>query len=391
VTEDHEATGQAPDVWQHMPYGPDDVPWLDELPAAQAGYMPSAAYTEVETDAHVRQRARARKATMLRTVWSILWCIAAIGLIALTMTAGVSMFGYGALLGGLLFGLPRALRGTGVPSLVWAAVYYVFAVLSAALSMGMVADPGLRYATIGGIIVVCVLYGLGVDAWYRARQIGGAPPAPVSRDVGLIPAQEADATCVWGEAPGTGAQYLTGQLLDTLTQIPTVRVVHHVQLPGGGGEVMDHVLVCGNLVVPIDSEQWSGGHYAWHDGQILVTPPDGAGAQGAAAAEGSAAGPHAVAHPGATQAPHAPTTHPDPLPIASDGMRRLFLNEQVEPVIVIHSSDRAPVTTDNTEQGRHPRLMTAQDLIEQLGRECLDQDTRTVDRRVLTSVVQMRV
>jgi hypothetical protein len=370
----NEPPWQTLDVWTRLGYGLDSVPWMDEeLEAERDRYMPATALTAHDPEAVLTQRA-ARRATILRAVSSLLWCAAAIGLIALTMRAGVSMFGYGALLGGLLFGLPRALRGTGIPSLVWSLIYYAFGAMSVVLTMSMVADSGPRFATILGVIVICVLYGLTLATWQKARELRAAVQshAPVDHERGLVSAEQTEAQKVWGNAlcagdPGTDAQILTNQLLDTLLQIRTVRVVNNVRLPGGGGEDVDHTVLCGNLVFAIDSELWPGGHYAWHQDQIVHTAPEG------------------------TEVPDAPATLPDPLAVSAGGMRRLFLNEQVMSIIVIHPMDRQPVTVDNSERGRHPWLMTERDLIETLGRMCLDQETNTVDRYLLTALVQMHV
>lgn len=89
---------------------------------------------------------------------------------------------------------------------------------------------------------------------------------------------EPGATALRNAAPGVNpirrryAELIIGPQLDALTQIPGVRIVHGVRLPGSDPTVatISHAVLAGRRLALIDDQLWRPGNYALdHRGQLL--------------------------------------------------------------------------------------------------------------------------
>lgn len=376
------------DVWKPMPYTAEQVPWLQDLPAAQAEYTPATAPPPAPT----KEQTAARSTGTQRVLWTCTLGLALLAYVVVSSLGGVGLFGFGAVFGALAFGLPRALGGPGIFPRIWAYVYYLFCAAALFLSLlttsgygdtrlALIEDSGMRTTNVVVLVVVAVLYGVAVRSWHRARRFAhvrqqSQAAQSMQDQPGLISPDEVERFRQWGDPGrhlntadtpfternrdlGFGGEILTSELIDVLVRIPSVRAVHGILLPGHGDADIDHVLLCGDLLIPVDSKNWSGGDYYWLSNQIMSTTPSGLQRRG------------------------------NPMEWALGPLQQMFPHKYLVPVIVVHSHDGVPVNTNNQGRGRNPMLMTGQQFVEQIGRMCLDQHATTVDRQALTALRNM--
>lgn len=368
------------DAWATMPFTPEQSPWLPEARARRRNYVPLTA-------PQPQSQTRPARYGLKAGIAAAMWAITAIAYAVVAGMANVGIFGFGAFVGAAVFGLPYALGARGGFPKYLTIGYYAFAGLGLLFGLMMSASgnfrPGQEQANWGTIAiwlvvttaVLCVSFSFAVYYMHRWR-IG--PPAPRKMPPGehLIEPTAAETYWQWGTpgrglhggntpfsernaALGFGGEVLTSQLLDPFAEIPGVRVVHGINLPGHGQADFDHVILCGNLLVVADSKNWSGGSYYWLSEQITATTNDGLQARGNPMSWGL------------------PTFH------------QMFPNKQIIPVVVIHSHDGASLATNNRNRGANPALMTAPEFVEQIGQMCVDQHATTVDRETLTRLVQL--
>lgn len=369
------------DVWETMPITPDDLHWRPAAVASRSAYQPAVQPVE-PTPAPTPSAPPIP--TGQRVLWTCIWATAAIVYAMVSGPAKVGVFGLGAFLGLALFGLPRALGARGIFPKVWASLYYVFAALAALITL--IVSTSMQGAAGWGIALLVLTvplvagYGLMIRAW------GSAPlfkPTPKDahgtvNEAGLVTREDTDNIAQWGE-PGRGlntpdstpfteenrekgflGEVLTSQLIDELTVIPALRVVHSLHLPNHGQADIDHLILCGDLVVAVDSKNWSGGDYYWLSGQIMATK-----ATGELMRRGN------------------------PMSWGLGDLAAQFPGKTLVPVIVIHSHDGRPVHTNNQGRGAHPQLMTPTEFVEQVGQWCVEQRATTVDRVALTTAVRL--
>lgn len=367
------------DAWASMPYSPEQTPWLPEARARRQNYLPLTA---------AQEQTRPARYGLKAGIAAALWLAAAIAYSVAASKAGAGMFGFGAFVGAAGFGLPYALGAKGGFPKYLTIGYYVCAGIALLLSLMMLVttgnfQPGQEQTNWGAVAlglfittaILCLTFGFAVHYAHRWRT---GPPAPrrTIPDGHLIGPNAVEAYWQWGTpgrglhggdtpfsernaALGFGGEVLTSQLIDPFAEIPGVRVVHGINLPGHGQADFDHVILCGNLLVVADSKNWTGGNYYWLSEQITATTNDGLQARGNPMAWGL------------------PTFH------------QMFPNKQIVPVVVIHSHDGAPLATNNRNRGGNPILMTGQEFVEQIGQMCVDQHATTVDRETLTRLVRI--
>lgn len=135
--------------------------------------------------------------------------------------------------------------------------------------------------------------------------------------------------------------------------------MHGINLPGHGEADIDHVILCGDLLVAVDSKHWPGGNYYWLSEQIMCTTPRGNERRG------------------------------NPMSWGLPTLQQNFPNKRLMPVVVIHPHDGGTVATNNRNRGNNPALMTPEQLVQEVGRVCVDQQATTVDPTALTRLVGM--
>ena len=366
------------EAWASMPFTQEQTPWLPEARARRRDYVPLNGPQPQTHPARYGLKAGITAAA---------WVIAAIAYSVATTTANTGIFAFGAFIGAAVFGLPYALGAKGGIPKYLTIGYYAFAGLALILSLMMSAtgrfQPGQEQTNWGAVAlwlvattaVLCATFGL---ATYYLHHWRTGPPTPRKTPPGehLIDLNAAETYWQWGtpgrglhggDTPfsernaslGFGGEVLTSQLIDPFAEIPGVRVIHGINLPGFNRADFDHVILCGNLLVVADSKNWAGGSYYWLSEQITATTNDGLQARGNPMSWGL------------------PTFH------------QMFPNKQIVPVVVIHSHDGAPLATNNRNRGANPILMTSKEFVEQVGQMCVDQHATTVDRETLTRLVQL--
>lgn len=366
------------DAWASMPFTPEQVPWLPEARARRRDYVPLNG---------PQPQPRPARYGLKTGIAAAVWLAAAIAYSVATTQANAGMFGFAAFVGAAGFGLPYGLGAKGGFPKYLTIGYYACAGIALALSLMMSVtgnfQPGEEQTSWGviaiGLLVttaiLCVSFGF--TAYYMHHwRTGSAAPRKTIPDEHLIDPNAAETYWQWGTpgrglhggktpfsernaALGFGGEVLTSQLLDPFSEIPGVRVVHGINLPGFGKADFDHVILCGDLLVVADSKNWAGGSYYWLSEQITATTNDGLQTRG------------------------------NPMAWGLPAFHQLFPNKQIVPVVVIHSHDDAPLATNNRNRGANPILMTAQEFVEQIGQMCVDQHATTVDRETLTRMVQL--
>lgn len=138
------------------------------------------------------------------------------------------------------------------------------------------------------------------------------------------PAGELDnATAKFGEdkvSKGVIGERKTALALETLLQIPGVRIFHGLKYPIGNGQAdVDHLVMCGDKIALIDSKYWSGADYSW-DGYDTILE------NGRHVQKG--------------------VTH---FPKAVDAYANIFHSSTVKGFVLIHSNNSKPVTCDNSK------------------------------------------
>lgn len=376
------------DVWESMSKSAGQISWLPEARRVQQEQTNgvSNGQTKVEERGTRSTGSPARRLV----IWAGIWLVAVIIYGSVGSMGDAGSFGVGAFFGAFLFGLPYGLGVQNGFVKFWQTLYYVFAVLTLPVALlvllepttafGAVADqpgPGAATALVLADVAVAVSYGFTLRAARKLRGAAGSTPPAVAYDGELISAEAADTYSQWGD-PGRGlnnpqenpfperqselgfeGEVLTSQLIDELTAIPGVKVVHGINLPDFGKADIDHVILCGDLLIPVDSKNWSGGSYYWLSGQVMATTAWGLQRRGA------------------------------PMAWALEPLRQLFPDKQVVPVIVIHSHVGEQVVTNNQAKGPNATLMSPEEFVEQVGRMCLDQRAQGVDRAALTRLIRL--
>lgn len=380
------------DAWQALPITPDQIEWMPDAHRSQMKYVP---LDRQENHPHPGGNATSGRHGMKCLVWSIAWFSAAIAYAIFASRANAGIFGLGAFVGAAAFGLPYAFSGRR-SGLKWLTLgYYVFAVI--ALLIGIVlasAAPTIGIddtsamprivALIVATVLVSVAFGFAAREGNRAfsdrrgRVTDGSSVIDSTEDPGpLIPLDQAERVQRWGtpgrglndpkSTPfternaelGFGGEILTSQLMDPMMAIPGVRIVHGINLPGHGEADIDHIILCGDLLVAVDSKHWPGGNYYWLSEQIMCTTQKGSERRG------------------------------NPMSWGLPTLQHIFPNKRLFPVVVIHSYDGAAVATNNRDRGNNPVLMSPRQFVEEVGRICVDQHATTVDREALTKLVRM--
>lgn len=73
-----------------------------------------------------------------------------------------------------------------------------------------------------------------------------------------------------GRKTSRAQQSTATSLAAALSDIPGVRVLHSVRVPGRPGDVVDHLVVCGTKVAVLESVLWPGEEYCWSpDGGVV--------------------------------------------------------------------------------------------------------------------------
>lgn len=367
------------DAWATMPFTPEQAPWLPEARARRRDYVP--------LNGPPQAQARPAQYGLKTGIAAAVWVVAAIAYSVAATTANTGIFGFGAFIGAAVFGLPYALGAKGGFPKYLTIGYYAFAGLALLLGLMMSAtgsfQPGqeqINWGTVAlwlAVTTAALCASFGFAAYYMHHWRTG-PPAPrrTTPDGHLIDPTATETYWQWGtpgrglhggNAPfsernatlGFGGEVLTSQLIDPFAEIPGVRIVHGINLPGHGQADFDHVILCGNLLVVADSKNWTGGSYYWLSEQITATTNDGLQTRG------------------------------NPMSWGLGTFHQMFPNKQILPVVVIHSHDGASVATNNRNRGANPVLMTPREFVEQIGQMCVDQHATTVDRETLTRLVQL--
>lgn len=161
-----------------------------------------------------------------------------------------------------------------------------------------------------------------------------------------------------GIHPGKIAEFLTGQLLETLHVVPGARTLSGLSFPGNPQLRIGHAVLCGDKLALIDSRFCPGGQYYWWEGQLVCKLPG-----------------------------DAPVFLPHPFPGAVQQYRARFPELQVRGWSVFHPMDGAEVLTNNRATGENPRLATAAAFLEEAGDWLGDGQGHIVDRVALTRLV----
>ena len=382
------------DAWQAMPITPEQIEWLPDAQRSQMNYVPLDRPAPQQQPQAVSGQSGGRYGTKC-VVWSIVWLAAAVAYAIIAGRANAGLFGFGAFIGAGIFGLPYVFGGRR-SALKWLTLgYYLFAVI--ALLLGAVvasaspvvggndSSPTSRIvALVVATVVVSVAFGFAARAGNRAfssrgQRASAGPAAPTNPQYAgpLIPPDQAERIKQWGtpgrglndvrSTPfternaelGFGGEILTSQLMDPMTAIPGVRIVHSINLPGHGEADIDHVILCGDQLIAVDSKHWPGGNYYWLSEQIMCTTPKGTERRG------------------------------NPMSWGLPTLQQNFPDKRLLPVVVIHSYDGATVATNNRDRGSKPVLMSPRQFVEEVGRICVDEHATTVDPVALTKLVSM--
>lgn len=365
------------DAWKNIGLTPDKLSWMPDARQSAAGYQPLPGVPE-----------KAGRGNYRRNAWiaAALWLVAVFAYGAAVGAANAGVFGFGAFVGAAIFGLPYALGAKGALLKKLTLGYYGFAIFAmlGSIMLSLVGSYRIDGEPSTGTVVfwivattalLCVTYGFAVHFTHRART---GPPSPrqTMAESQMIDPEAAETYRQWGTpgralhggntpfsernaALGFGGEVLTSQLLDAFMEIPGVRIVHGITIPGFGDADFDHVVLCGDLLVVVDSKNWSGGSYYWLSGQITATTPEGLQTRG------------------------------NPMGWGLPTFQQMFADKQVIPAVVIHAHDGGAVATNNVNRGAEPLLMTPLEFVEQIGRLCVDQRAATVDRAALTRLIQM--
>lgn len=383
------------DAWSKLPITPDQLSWLEQARSNQQFYVPA---THVQTaDIPEPEREESEQtgfiAKVARKKATLAICIGVwiLALFAHGFSAGLlssSVFTFGAFFGVFVFGFPQALGLRGVVPRIWAWLYLVLGVLvvpiMAVVGLGNTqgGPPGVKITALIVAVVATVAMGgaflLALESINVIRERRKSDPNPVKLNAdGLVPAEQVEQFRQWGNPGrglndrrsvpfsernadlGFGGEILTSQLIDPLTQIPGLRVVHSISVPGFGEADFDHVILCGNLLVVVDSKNWSGGSYYWLSGQIMSTTPSGLQRRG------------------------------NPMEWGLEAFHREFPDKALVPIVLIHSHNDYPVATNNQNRGANPILMSPIEFVEQVGQMCVDQRATGVDRVALTKLISL--
>lgn len=388
------------DAWKSLPLAYEQIEWLPEARRAQMNYVPLDQLSppmQQTSDAGGRERTGKHGVKCL--VWSIIWFVVAIVYSNIAAGVNAGLFGMGAFVGAAIFGLPYVFGGRTI-FVKWLTLgYYVFAVVALLIGMVLASSPG----SISGnsdsspvpsiIALASVTVALGVSFWFATREGNQAfanrdrqtsrPPQPVSYsssyDGPLISPERAERIKQWGTPGrglndpratpfternaelGFGGEILTSQLMDPMAEIPGVRIVHGINLPGHGDADIDHAILCGDLLVAVDSKHWPGGNYYWLSEQVMCSTQKGNERRG------------------------------NPMSWGLPTLQQNFPNKRLFPVVVIHSHDGGVVATNNRNRGINPVLMTPVQFVEEVGRMCVNQHATTVDPVALSKLVSMMI
>jgi hypothetical protein len=388
-------------AWKSMPVRPEQLEWMADARMAQQNYVPLASPPAAGQQDPPRDEGRAatRKYGVKFLVWGILWLVSAIVYFIVVTRINAGLFGFGAFFGAAVFGLPHVFGGRRAFGKWWTVGYYAFAVV--ALLVGFVLasaiagsqpdavgpSPAPRMVALVAITgLLCVTFWFATRAGNRALVSRKGRPMPAAHTVQssrtlfdgpLIHPDQIERFRQWGTPGrglndfeaipfsrrnaelGFGGEILTSQLIDPMTVVPGVRIVHGINLPGHGEADIDHVILCGDLLIVVDSKHWPGGNYYWLSEQIMCTTPSGHEHRG------------------------------NPMSWGLPTLQQCFPDKQLFPVVVIHSHDGGDVATNNRNRGANPILMTPLQFAEQVGRLCVDQQAKTVDGVALSKLVSM--
>jgi hypothetical protein len=382
------------DAWRAMPITPAQITWMPDAQWSQMNYVPldrPVNQPQPQPDSGVSDGKHGAKCT----VWSIVWFVAAIAYGVFANRAHVGIFGFGAFIGAAIFGLPYVFGGRK-SALKWLTLgYYLFAVFAFLIGVVMASaspvvgagdtSPTSRVVALAIVtVVLCVAFGFAAREGNlvftdRSLRTSNKSAAPMNSQYSghLIPPDQVERVKQWGTPGrglndvkatpfsernaelGFGGEILTSQLMDPMEAIPGVRIVHGINLPGHGEADIDHVILCGDLLVAVDSKHWPGGNYYWLSEQIMCTTQNGTERRG------------------------------NPMSWGLPTLQQSFPNKRVLPVVVIHSYDGAPVATNNRDRGSKPVLMSPNQFVEEIGRTCVDVRATTVDPVALTKLVSM--
>lgn len=169
----------------------------------------------------------------------------------------------------------------------------------------------------------------------------------------------------WGE-PARGlsidakgrAQALTSQLLDEIARIPYVRIVHNLRPDPGFEPFVDHAVLCGRLLLVVESHYLPGGPWSYGADGLRAHGPGGFLIQLDAAR-------------------------------AAHRMRCRFRRLTVRALVVVHTADGKPVQLTAGESSEGVQVLTAAEFAETVGQLCVQQDGRPAGRRPFSELVHL--
>ncbi|MCL6424384.1 DnaJ domain-containing protein [Brachybacterium sp. JHP9] len=167
-----------------------------------------------------------------------------------------------------------------------------------------------------------------------------------------------------------GERLTAAQIQFYLQGIPGVRTVNGLRFPGSASADVDHAVVCGDKVAFIDSKAWASGSYAMSADLENV----------AQRSAGGTAFAHRPVHM------HTAVTSYAQMIKHERGLRRV----RVRGYIVVHPKDGRPVDLDARHCTDKNRLVTAQQLMQELGEWFTEDETqaRTADRRLVSFLLR---
>lgn len=220
-----------------------------------------------------------------------------------------------------LLGRPRARRRRGTVR------YVIYVLVMAALAVYLTGNAGITGWFFAAWLL---LYVLAVEL-FRISSTNG-PSQPVRR----LSRKDVRTYSIWGK-PVTDAQMLTQQLLTCLLKLPGCHVFHRLAAPGGQRAV-DHAVLCGDRLALIENAYGPGGDFYWLSGHLMQSRPR-------------------------ERPRYFPTSFPEDVAI----FRSHFPHLGVRGWLVALQEDGVEVRTNNQHAENGPRVVTADQLLREVG------------------------
>lgn len=236
-----------------------------------------------------------------------------------------------------------------------------------------VGDPGVDWLAAIGLAATAVCLSLPV---WAARHLRDRPH--------LVNISDVDGVFRWGE-PGEGlldaistfgdqnvrdgieGERLTEAIIGSLLgRLPGVRMINGLRFPGSRSADVDHAVICGNKVAFIDSKAWAPSSYTMTDRETVVSAN------------------------GYTRTTHMWTATVRYLQMLRARRRTLGLIHVRGYTLVHAKHDRVPLALAQERPNTLNRIVTAQELVEELGEWMNDGERSTVNLALVSYLLSQR-